>query len=584
MKTSVATFILGLCGISALGADIPVSFNFEFEEGIPPGIEFYDIDGNIPSADIESYGFTGDQPWVWHYVESEDNHVMASTSWYEPAGKSNDWMVLPPLNVEDADLVLAWRAKSNHKSLRDGYSVYISEKGNTPQDFDTSNPVFRTEAEDNNWVTHQVSLNEYEGKTIWIAFVNDSEDCAVLWIDGIAATTPQNAAISLTTPLLQRPSESIRLTGTVCSTTTVQLGEFTLGWRIGSEEGSCECDASEEEGNIYKMDIDTGISLEDGEDTDLEVWTLCDGLRSTVTQKIFPRYKRMLAEEGTGTWCQYCIRGIVYSEYLRELYPESSVVIAYHSDVMTTHYYMDKIGYYMDMMAFPTACCNRDKRYECDPGDFLDMYDQIQKDNFDASLDLSVERINDDEFEAHADVIFSKNMVGADYRLTYQIIENNVHVPDDPQYAQKNAYAGGSKGEMGGFENMPEIIPSDQMYYQDVARGEICDFYGIEGSMPSEITKGVNYIHSYSFQLPDNILVPDNCMLVAILLDSDGKAVNCAQVNLPQGASVDTINPDRENVVVTGIYLPDGSRISSRIKGLNIVTYSDGSTRKEIIR
>lgn len=583
MKTAVATLILGLCGISALGAGIPVSFNFEFEEGIPVGTLLYDLDGNSLSSDIESYGFSIDQPWVWHYVESEDNHVMASTSWYEPAGKSDDWMVLPALKVEDSDLILSWRAKSNHKSLRDGYSVYISEKGNTPQDFDTSNPVFRTEAEDNKWVTHQVSLNEHKGKTIWIAFVNDSEDCAVLWIDGIAATTPQNAAISLTTSLLQRPSEPIKLTGTVCSTTSVPLEKFTLGWRIGSREGSCECDASEEEGNVYKMDIDTGITLEAGEDTDLEVWTLCDELKSSVTQKIFPRYKRMLAEEGTGTWCQYCIRGIVYSEYLRETYPESSVVIAYHSDVMTTDYYMDKIGYYIDMMALPAACCNRDKRYECDPGDFFNMYDQIQKDNFDASLDLYVESINDDKFEAHADVIFSKNMVGTDYRLTYQIIENNVHVPDNLEYAQKNGYAGGSKGEMGGFENMPEIIPPDQMYYQEVARGEICDFYGIEGSIPSEISKGISYTHGYTFQLPENVMVPDNCVLVAILLDPDGKAVNCAQAKLPAGTSTGIKHTDSD-MVETGRFTFDGIKISSPVKGLNIVTYSDGSTRKELVR
>lgn len=584
MKRILKTLFLGIYGISAFAADIPSSFQYEFERAVPEGFSFHDLDGNIPSPDLTDYDFEVGVAWVRHYVAAEDNYVMASTSWYEPAGKSDDWMVLPPLAVESSDMILSWRAKSNNKSLRDGYSVYASEKGGNPSDFDLSSPLFRVDREENVWTSHNVSLASYEGKTIYLAFVNDSEDCSVLWIDGISADTPKNAAISLSTPLLIRPDETLRLTGNIRSTTDVPLGAFTLGWSIGEKEGSMSFDASDAPGGVFDMDIDTGISLNQGEDSELVVWAESDGVRNTVTSPIFPRYKRILAEEGTGTWCSYCIRGIVYSELLRKNYPESSVVIAYHSDVMGVEYFIGKIGRFMDTSALPAACCNRDKRNACDPGDFLNMYRKLQNERFKASLELTVSDNGDGSLEAESSVIFADNLREADFRIAYQIIENDVHVPGDRRYDQKNGYAGGENGPMGGFEDKPSVIPSDEMYYQEVARGEICDFDGVAGSVPSDIDKGVTYTHTYDFRLPEDVLVPANCTLVAILLDKDGKAVNCAQTPLAEYfSSVQAISNGIESEPVA-FYSTDGRCLETFEKGINIVKYTDGSVRKVIVR
>lgn len=44
---------------------------YDFTGGIQAGFTLIDADGNTPSADIASYGFSVGTPWVSHYVEDE---------------------------------------------------------------------------------------------------------------------------------------------------------------------------------------------------------------------------------------------------------------------------------------------------------------------------------------------------------------------------------------------------------------------------------------------------------------------------------------------------------------------------------
>lgn len=583
MRDLILSLILGMCGISANAADMLSSFQYDFEECIPEGIVMLDGDANTPSPDLYDYGFEIGVPWVRHYVENEDNYVMASTSWYEPAGKANDWMILPPVMVTEADMQLGWRAKSNHKTLRDGYSVYISESGNTITDFDLSGPVFRVSGEENRWTAHNIPLSDYVGKNIWVAFVNDSEDCSVLWIDDICAGKPGNASVKLSMPMLQKAGETLKIKGVVTLGMDVPLGGITIGWSLNDQTGSKAIKADDVEDGRLPFDVDTGITLVSGEDSTLEVWAECGGVVNRTSQTIYPRHKRVLLEEGTGTWCSYCIRGIVFSEIMKSMYPETSVVVAYHSDVMGVDYFLDKVGSFIQMLSLPSGCCNRNKKYSCDPGDFPQNYLELQQEDIEASLDMRVKCVEDGIFEVTSESLFAHNSRDCGYKLTYQIIENDVNVPDNPDYAQNNGYAGGTHGEMGGYENMPAVIPPAEMFYQDVARGEICDFYGIEESLPDDVEKGKVYNHSFCFSLPEDVLVDANCELVGVLLNAEGIAINCAKISLRDVVS--SVKPVDLSVDIpreVARYSADGTRLSFPVKGINIIVYSDGSVKKQL--
>lgn len=583
------SLLAGICllGISAFGADIPNAFFFDMEYGATPDFKCYDLDGNLPSQDLGDYGFEVGDAWISHYVDSEDNWVMASTSWYEKAGKSNDWLILPAVEVS-GDFTLSWKAKSNHNRLKDGYSVYVSTEGDSPETFDTTNPVFKIDGEDNVWRRHSLDLSAFQGRKIWIAFVNDSYDCSVLWIDDIRGGLPSPFDISLKTSPLLKPDKTLVVQGTVTNISEETRGNVLLQWMLNGEHGEFALPAqSLNPGESLDFEIDTEISIPGGTESELEVYIIDGYSRSDRRMPIYSRYKRVLAEEVTGTWCMYCIRGIVYSKMLKDMYPESSVCVAYHSDVMTVPYFTDKYASYINtVMGLPAAGCNRDPKYNGDPDQFLVNYEQIQNEPFKGSLELKVENLPDNIISAHADVIVRENLT-ADYSITYQVIENDVNVPGDSEYNQSNAYAGGSHGEMGGYENLPSVIPSALMFYQDVVRTEISDFYGVEGSLPSFMKKGTPYSHSYEFSVTDDILVPENCEVVAVLVDrKTGIALNCARAPLivnQETSGIETLGNHYGEITETGRYSFSGMKLDADAKGWVIIRYSDGSSQKKFI-
>ena len=73
-----------------------------FDEGIPETFQNWDIDENQPSTDMANLGFTIGTAWIVTTEGKDNNAVACSTSWYKNAGTSNDWMVLPPIEIKDA--------------------------------------------------------------------------------------------------------------------------------------------------------------------------------------------------------------------------------------------------------------------------------------------------------------------------------------------------------------------------------------------------------------------------------------------------------------------------------------------------
>ena len=72
---------------------------------------------------------------------------------------------------------------------------------------------------------------------------------------------------------------------------------------------------------------------------------------------------RPLIEEYTGTWCGWCVRGIVGMELLRETYGDDFIGVAYHNDDGMEIMYSNR--YPNDIMGFPSAFIERTS--EVDP-------------------------------------------------------------------------------------------------------------------------------------------------------------------------------------------------------------------------
>lgn len=182
-----------LVGLLALSTSLCAQ-NVIFQEnwdGDGPGAtewKMVDVDGLSPV-----YSFITDAWVIRDRGESHGgptgNYAAVSTSWYEPVGTSNDWMISPRIGIVGANPHLIWEAKAQDPSARDGYKVMLAPNGGDRiEDFTVT--LMTVEAEEHSsgespWKRRFVDLSAYAGQIVRIAFVNNSTDKYFLLIDNI---------------------------------------------------------------------------------------------------------------------------------------------------------------------------------------------------------------------------------------------------------------------------------------------------------------------------------------------------------------------------------------------------------------
>lgn len=177
--TTVLTLTIGLGTISKAQNII---YYEDFEKGFPGNYLLIDVDQQTPV--LPEYT----DAWIVGVAEDEvTNNSALSTSWYDPAGQSDDWMITDTIFMPDipGDIKLSWKAHQLDNNYPDGYEVRIS---NTTKDIAgcmANAPLF-TIAEESSTITKRiVDLSAYKGDTIFLAFRNNSDDKYILSIDEI---------------------------------------------------------------------------------------------------------------------------------------------------------------------------------------------------------------------------------------------------------------------------------------------------------------------------------------------------------------------------------------------------------------
>lgn len=584
--------MLSLCCLTAShAAPSASSERYNFDKGIPSDFILIDNDGNTPSVDVSRYGFKVGTPWVSHYVEAENNYVAASTSWYATSGTSDDWMILPQFTVESADATVTWRAMADNAMFSDGYAVYVSEGGGAVSDFDKSKPLFTVAAEQAEWTFHSVSLADYVGKTVRVAFVNNSKDCSLLFIDDIMIGTPATVRMEHTMRPLVKPSDEIIIQGNVSTDMSEPVKGFTIGYEYdGTTRTQSFADTELEPGEVFPVSVATGDKIPVGETRTYNIWIEASGERYETSATMTSRYNKVVAEELTGNWCGWCIRGIVTFEEMKEKYPDSFIGIAVHGDdFLENDEYTSYIQSVSASTGYPNSITNRDRTTTNDPEYIPVFYESKANADIVGYVGLELGGGEGGEYTATASVMLNENSQDSRYRMGYVVVENDVYEEGNPDYVQRNYYSGGTEGPMDGYENMPEYITD--FHFQDVGRGTIGAPEGIEGSLPASMDAGKTYMHETAFTLPETVLNPDNVYIVALLLDSrNGNIVNADMQKLTGGkpTGIDTAStadgPDHIEV-----YTIDGRRVPQHVTrpGIYIVrTVSGGkaTTRKIAIQ
>jgi len=155
----------------------------------PSGWTFANVDNRTPNAAVAYVNEAWERREDFSFNVADS--CAFSTSWYSPAGASDDWMVTPAIGPLPANVVLSWNAVTYDASYPDGYQVRImttaptGTTGNIGNLVTASTQLFSTAAENTTWINRTVNLNAYAGQTVYIAFRNNSNDKFLLLIDDI---------------------------------------------------------------------------------------------------------------------------------------------------------------------------------------------------------------------------------------------------------------------------------------------------------------------------------------------------------------------------------------------------------------
>lgn len=198
MKKITLLFLLSLFSHLSFSQ---VLFEDDFD-GSGPGIAGWtlnNVDGLTPNVNVAEFT----DAWIEvdrdasatmgpNYGGPAGDFAVASTSWYTPAGQSDDWLITPQINLSAASTVY-WDAKTQDAAYQDGYELRLSTTGTNPADF--TEVLFTIANELSEWESRSVSLGAYTGQDVYIAFRNNSTDQFVLLMDNFEVSVTPSCTV-----------------------------------------------------------------------------------------------------------------------------------------------------------------------------------------------------------------------------------------------------------------------------------------------------------------------------------------------------------------------------------------------------
>lgn len=236
--------------------------------------------------------------------------------------------------------------------------------------------------------------------------------------------------------------------------------------------------------------------------------------------------KRVLVEEATGTWCGYCVRGIVMMESLHKDYPSTTALVAVHNgDPMVDATYDGAIG--PKITGYPSGLIDRMKA-EVDPSDFEAEY--LKRVKYVPVIDVFIDNVSWNaatrllSFRVNAATVAAFN---GNYRFNAVLTEMQVH-GTTTKYAQHNYYSDGSLGAMGGFEKKPDPVPAADMYYDFVGRTLLGGWAGTASSIPATNASGKTISYTYTKTLPATWNEKNISLIGFVINSTDGTVENAS--------------------------------------------------------
>lgn len=443
--------------------------------------------------------------------------------------------------VTDSNLYLFYDQATSTSYPNEHYAVYVTTS-NDPSVITAATPIYETTVSSGTLANKFFNLTAYIGQTVYISFRHyNCNDAYYLILDNVKIKSLASNDLQLVSAKLKRYgllNSSNAITYTVKNAGNTAVTNLTINWNDGTDHSvtvnkniavgatvTVNHPTSVSYATVVEKNLALSITAVNGNPDPVPADNTGNAKYNTVSQA---SAKKVLFEEGTGTWCGWCPRGAVAMNYMDATYPNEFIGIAVHNaDPMTLAEYDDNA----DFSSFPGMNVDRVVL-----GADVSQSGMVSNLNtrkllvVPAGLEASG-NVNGSQITINADATFRTVFAGANYRLGVVISEDNV-TGTGSTYGQHNYYSGGANGAMGGFESLPSTVPASQMTYNHVGRALLGGYNGQDNSVPATITDGqtISYTFNYTVPATSNI---DNMHAVLLLIDQDnGEVVNSKSVEL----------------------------------------------------
>ena len=291
---------------------------------------------------------------------------------------------------------------------------------------------------------------------------------------------------------------------------------------------------------------------------------------------------RVVFEDYTATWCQYCPRATAIMEYLTKKHPDDFIGIAVHQG--------DKMGIggyktpAVGKFGLPYVWASRRTKVSGYTGE--EPYQQAKARGAMMDIDVKAEwNASGNAINVKSTTTFRTNMSKANYALAYVVVEDGMH---NASWSQANSYDGltdllEENEEMAVFVKGGRVIYG--LKYNHVARAFLGIDSGMEGSLPKNVVADRGIKHQATFEGVGRNWTPQNKknlrVVVMVIDNSTNSIVNGAHCPIKpyNTTGVATTKNTAQRVEVARFNLK-GQRLSAPEKGINIVKYSDGTVEK----
>lgn len=555
MKKSLFFAGLTLCSLGSLHAQVALSDDFNaltapslpvgwtvdspgvWTSGAPntiaPNVSAAGISLNVP-AHMKAIGVNGQGT-------TANNSAIKSSSFALPASMPNAYFYF--------DLAyFGFRMNADPNKKEELFFIVSTDGGTTWTTVQTITPNGQN---DGLWSTRAIDMSSYIGNTnikIGFRFKNNGGALVGAVMDNFRIFSGSDAKLAAATggghpangvSYLQSGSAT-NVSGTIQNVGTAPITGYVVKYQQGANPAQSYTVSSVNIAPLATANFTHSVPFTPAANQayPLKVWVELTGDANHINDSAnvslvgvpFIPEKRVLFEEGTGTWCGWCPRGAVAMEEFAVSHAGKTAQVAVHNgDGMKVTAY-DSYMSSLNGGGFPNLVTDRTESLTTDPGDIESVYEAVKENFAYATLTMGTPTVTGTAVSIPLTIVPAVDIPNP--RVALIVTESNVHSSRPGTGAQANYYANNGNGPMGGWESKGSSVSN--VNYHFVGRAVTPSPAGDAMGLPATLTANSTYNVTLTTTLNAEWR-PDHIQYIATLGDNSSKAIfNTAFSALPQ--------------------------------------------------